>query len=412
VLALTDCIGRAVSDADGIRVGRLSDVGVRLEDAAAVVTSLHVRRSRRAPAVVVSWARVAAFETTDITLSARCDALGQDPSPPDDLRLVRDVLDAQIVDVAGARVVRVGDVDLDRRDGALRVVAVEVGWAALLRRLGLRRLADRVSPESIAWQDVHLASGRAHALLLSTPSAAVHRMRRAELTHLVAELPSTRSAEVLRAVGPERAAAAISGARPGASGRLLETLGPQDAAPIVAAMRADDAVAALREVDPETRRLVLDEVASARASELRRLLGHPPGSAAGLMSSDVFRAGSDEPLDAVRARLTASRPRLEGLATVFVVDGAGRPVGTFTPLMLLAGDARPAPALTVRADAPVQAVVDLFAMHDVLAVAVVDAMGRVIGAVAVDDVLEELLAERLPGRHGAWFAATRRRHAA
>ena len=408
MLALTSCLGQPVVDADGLRRGRVVDLGARAVDGGLLVSSLILRRSRRAAPVEMPWARVATFETTGVTLRAG----SAEPVPPTapDLRLVRDVLDAQIVDVAGARIMRVADVDLDRCGDGLRVVAVDVGVGALLRRLGLRRLAARATPQAIAWDALHMASDRGHTLALRTPGALVHRLHGAELAHLAAALPATRGAEVLRAVGPERAAGAVAAARPEAAGSLLATLGA-DAGPIVGAMAADDAVAALREVEPADRADLLAELPRPRAAELSRLLAHPADSAAGLMSTDVRTARADEPPETIRARLAASRPRVEGLATVFVLDADGRP-RTFSALDLLVGGTRPGAALTVSADAPVGAVLDLFARHDVLAIGVVDAAGRLIGAIAIDDVLEELLVERLPaGRHGR-LASIRRRHAA
>jgi CBS domain-containing protein len=411
MLALTACVGQPVLDADARRVGRVVDLGAdaRSDVDGLEVSSVVVRRARRAAPFAIPWDRVAAFETAGVTLGGTGNPVPDRPGPA--LRLVRDVLDAQIVDVAGARVVRVADVLLERRGAGLRVVAVDVGPAALLRRLGLRRLTASMEPRAIAWDALHPASGRAHALALATPGAAVHRLRGAELAHLAAALPPARGAEVLRSVGARRAAGALAAAHPETSAGLLATLGPEAAGPVVAAMPADDAVAALRGVEAHARADVLAELPSARAAELARLLAHPAGSVAGLMSTDVLTAREDEPPEALLARLRAGPPRLEGLATTFLLDPAGRPTGALSALDLLAGRP-PSAAVAVAADAPVDAVLDVFARRDVLAVAVVDGAGRLIGAVAIDDVLEELLAERLPAtRHGR-IAAIRRRHAA
>ncbi len=410
MLALTDLIGRPVSDADGRRAGRLADLRVQLEGDAALVSGLRLRRGRRASAQELPWETVATFEATGATLR---DTDGRArPAAGDALWLARDVLDAQIVDVRGARVVRVGDVELERRGDELAVVAVDVGWAALLRRLGLRRVAARAEADAIAWDDVHLASGRGHALQLATAGARVHRLHRAELATLVAELPAPRAAEVLRTVGPGRAATALSATRPEVGATLLEALGTEAGGPVMAGMPADDAVATLRHVAPDSRRDLLGELPSWRADRLRALLAHRPETAAGLMSPDVRTAREGQSAAEVRALLLEHVPPVEGLATVFVLDRLGRPTATLTPLALLAGDPAPAPVCTVAADAPARDVIDLFARHDVLAVAVVDDRGRLIGAVAIDDVLEELLAERLPGhRHGLLAALKPRRRA-
>ncbi len=79
-----------------------------------------------------------------------------------ELLLERHVLDAQIVDLAGKRLTRVGDVELVIDDGALTVRGVEVGLAPLLRRLGLRFLVSRAGSSSIRWTDLRLTSEGAH----------------------------------------------------------------------------------------------------------------------------------------------------------------------------------------------------------------------------------------------------------
>jgi CBS domain-containing protein len=396
LLALTDVIGAAVTDTAGAPVGRLADLVASLDHEHPPVTHLLVRR-RGAPAVAVPWDEVASFEP-----GAGIEVAPATERPPAEaaagLRLVRDVLDVQIIDVAGRRVARVADVDLARQDGALRIAAADIGARAVLRRLGLGRFARGRRGGAVDWTDLHLARGRGHRLQLATPAARVRRLSRSELAALVARLPAARGAEVLQAVGPEAAARALEAGRPRVGAQLVQELGSEAAAPILAGMAADDAVAALRHLSPERAERVLDRVPGERAATLRRLLAYPPATAGGLMTPDVRTAQAGEDAPAIAARLAAAPPRLDGLLTVFVLDADGRLLGAIPPRALLAGDAAPRPTPSVLAEAPVQRVIDEFALHDVLAIPVVDAERRVIGAIAVDDVLEELLAERLPGR--------------
>jgi magnesium transporter len=172
-------------------------------------------------------------------------------------------------------------------------------------------------------------------------------------------------------------------------------------------MPADDAATLLRGLAPEAAERLLASVVSERAATLRRLLAHPADTAGGLMNTDVRTAPVGEPVEAIRDRVAVDLPELEGLATVFVVDENGRPVGSFEPNDLLAGRPTPRPVPAVPLTLPVQRVIDLFALQDFLALPVVDADGRLVGVVAVDDVLEELLAERLPGQ--GRYARIRRR---
>jgi len=121
------------------------------------------------------------------------------------------VLDTQVIDIRGRCLVRAGDVALSADDGVLRLVGVEIGRAAVLRRLGLRRLARRTESQLVDWRELHLASGRGHALQLSTPAARVHSLSSDELEVVISRLPAHRAAEVLRAI---RAPGAESPAKP------------------------------------------------------------------------------------------------------------------------------------------------------------------------------------------------------
>ncbi len=124
------------------------------------------------------------------------------------------------------------------------------------------------------------------------------------------------------------------------------------------------------------------------------------------MNTDVRTARNTDSIDDIVARFAEHPTTLAGTAVIFVVDDDGRPVGTFEPADLLSGRDAPRPVPALPASLPLQRVIDLFALHDFPALPVVDAEGRMLGAVAIDDVLEELLVERLPGRRR--FARIRR----
>ena len=102
-----------------------------------------------------------------VVLRRTAEELDRGAQPAEDeLLLLRDLVDTQIVDVAGRRLVRAGDVDLERRDGQLVLAGVDVGGGALLRRLGLRRLARRFSSRCLPWSELYAASPAAHTVQL------------------------------------------------------------------------------------------------------------------------------------------------------------------------------------------------------------------------------------------------------
>ncbi|MFN8124197.1 MAG: hypothetical protein U0237_17445 [Thermoleophilia bacterium] len=390
---LSELLGRDVVDEDGRRTGVVADLGVRLDDVHPPVRELVVRtgRTRR-------WApREAVLELEGDRAVVRAAAL-VDGEPPDALLLGRDVLDTQVFDVRGRAMARVGDVALVRSGEGLRVAGVQVGMGSVLRRIGLRRLAGRLRDDPVDWEAVHLTSRHGHALELDAPDPRRARLTPGALSALVARLPPARGAELLSRVDPAPAAEALGRQRPRHGGRLVRELGTRGAAPIVAAMARDDATAALRHLTSARRDRLLAEMGEDRAEVLRRLLAHPPHTAAGLMNPDVLRAREGTPAAELLALATAAPTRLDAMRTVVVVDADDRVVGAVPPRELLAGTCRVLPTPVVAADAGTDVVDDAFATHDILLLPVAGADGRLIGGIAVDDVLEELLAARLPGR--------------
>jgi magnesium transporter len=409
MLALTDYLGQAVFDRADARVGTVADLAVRLGGPCPPVTSLVVRMDRHRT-VAIPWGSVSGFERSGVTLACAAPELGADAGQSgDELRLMRDVVDTQIVDVSGRRFLRVADVELERRDHDVVVAGVDVGAASLLRRLGLRKLARRLRGRSVAWRDVYAASPAAHDLQLRVDRARVERLGPAGLAEVVGVLPPARGAEVLEAVDSGLAAKAVSATRPEVAGSVVSALG-EDAAPIIEEMDTDDAAATLRHVSGDDLDAVLTGVGTSRAASLRRLVAYPPETVGALMSPNPLTARAGASAAELRELVAAGPPRMEALGTVFVLDDRGAVVGAVAPTRLVIGSTEPVPVPVLRVDQPVEEVVDLFALNDVIALPVTDRTGAVIGVVTIDDVLDELVAERLPGarRYGVLAA---RRHA-
>ena len=199
---LTELQRRRIRGEEGASVGRLLDLVVRLDAPDPRVVRIRMRSGRRV--AEVDAALVQGLGESPVL--ADTASLTDPRLAEDELLLDRHVLDAQIVDLAGKRVTRVGDVELRLEN--LAVTGVLVGPEPLLRRVGLRRLASRARAESLPWRDLHLTSRRGHMLMLDSPAAALHRAEPGALSHLVAHLPHVHAREVLAAVDPERAEAA------------------------------------------------------------------------------------------------------------------------------------------------------------------------------------------------------------
>ncbi len=409
MLLLSDLIGSDVRAASGHVIGHLLDLTADAgTDRYPKVLRLAIGR-RGKIRQLMAWEHVASFEHGSIELTV---AQTDNPSRvatvlgASELLLGRDVLDTQIVDVAGKRLARVSELLLSRDDDTVRVRAVEVGAAGVLRRLGLDRLAERAPQRAVDWADLHLTSPRSRALQLSTPGSGLHRLEAHELAAVMAQLPAASAAHVLHSISSDAAANALSVSHPAVGARLLHAVSSDTATSIVNLLPPDDAVSLLRHLQSDAAEEMLSTVPSERAATLRRLLAHPVDTAGGLMNTNVRTASTAESVGSIRQRFLADAAPL-GPPTVFVIDDDGKPLGSFEPIDVLTDRAQPRTVPSVPVGLPIDRVIDLFALQDHAALPVTDDHGRLVGVIGVDDVLEELLAERLPPKHR--YGSIRRR---
>lgn len=222
VLLLSRLTGQQVLTSDGRAVGRLADLTVRLDGSGTAhqVDRLVVRLAGGGTALL-GWDSVEDFQAGRVIVAAagRQASAGPLPLEPDEILLNRDVLDTQIVDVVGQRLARVADVVLGRgHGGRLELLGVEVGFSGVLRRLGLRRMPT--GEDIVAWPDLHLTSDRGHAVQLSTPRAAVHRLDARGLAALVSRVDVDAATEILAARDPQVAAEAVREVHPDVAERI------------------------------------------------------------------------------------------------------------------------------------------------------------------------------------------------
>ncbi len=278
--------GQPAVTADGVRVGRVVDLTVRLTTAHPVVHRVALGSGRRIRHLV-PWSVVAGLDPQRLALTVGSEALdgyrveGDPPLEDRELLLCRDVLDTQVVDLAGQRMSRVSDVlVVHRPDGTLEIAAVDVGLGSLLRRMGLGRIGARLAPVAVDWEDLHLTSSRGHVVQLSTDTTGFRKLDAQGLAELLARLSTGKATDVIRTVGPARSAEALRASHPVHGRRLLRSLGRAGAQEVVDAAPTSDAgdLAALRPPDDVPRRRLLRSSGWRRHRPPRRVPRTPPES--------------------------------------------------------------------------------------------------------------------------------------
>ncbi len=413
MLYLSQSIGLPVLDGGGEAIGKIADLIVAVGDRYPPVTGLVVSTDRRR--FFLPWSSVDAIDSSGARLSTQTIDISKFSQRPDEILLHADLMDKQIVDIDGRKVVRVNDLRLDEIEGVLHLVAVDVGAAGLLRRLGLERgyrtlarnLKLPVPERYIDWEDVDPVETSIASIKLRVPHAGLAELHPADLADIIDQLAPKDRAGVLASLDDEAAADAFEEMEPETQVEVLEDLDPARAADILEAMSPDDAADLVADLSDESREEILALMERDEAEELGELLAYPEDTAGGMMTTEFITLSASMTGAQAIDRLREMEPDAETIYYVYVVDEEDRLVGVLSlrDLIVAKPDTKigtvmiPEP-VTVGALADEDEVAEVVAHYNLLAVPVIDATGHIVGIVTVDDAMDAILPDawrkRLP----------------
>jgi len=349
------------------------------------------------------------------------------PAQQDSLLLVADLLDKQIVDVDGRKVVRINDLEIARTGNTLRVVAADVGVAGLLRRLGLKSFGKRFTPAiyravprtMIAWDSVApIHDANPSEVHLSVTQNKLARLHPSELAEIIGDLSTREAANVVRHLDDETAADAFEHLDVETQRALIDDIGTERAADIIEEMDADDAADLLAELPEEKQSEILAEMSDYTAGELRELVKYDEDTAGGLMTTDYLWIYPHRTTEATIRKIREIAPESEFIYYLYVVDKEDTLLGVLSLRTLLLAlptafieRIMDTDLITVSPDMHAEDVAATIARYDMLAVPVVDEHGKMLGIVTVDDAIDAIMPEDL-ARKLPHFAAKRRPQAA
>jgi len=401
VLHLSALTGGAIREADGGRLGTVDDLIVRLGGAGypPITGFLVTIAGRQSYLPSESVSDIAPGEVR--LIKAKFD-LRQFERRPEEVLLKHDVLDHQLINVDGARLVRANEVELARVEGWWRVVGVDTGGRGALRRLLPGPLGRRIATgDFLDWASVEPFAGNVPAVRLRVLHPRLAKLHPAQIADLVEAASHREGEEIIQAIGHddrELEADVFEELDDQHQREFIEERPDADLAGVVGRMAPDDAADLLAELPEERRERVIELLSDQQRRKVRALLGYDPAEAGGLMSPDfisVYRQATVvEALDRVR-RSTLSDELLD---TIFVMDSHHRLVGAVALAKLVRADpesglAELGPDYTpsLIPDADFEEVARLMADYDLTCAPVVDSEERMIGVVTVDDVLEVML---------------------
>ena len=332
-----------------------------------------------------------------------------DESQPNSLWLKENILDKQIVDITGRKLVRVNDVRLVLIPSGTYALAVDVGIEGLLRRIGIDRPIQKfldpfklgIPGKMILWDDIQAVDFSNANIKLSKPYAKLNTLHPSDLADIIEEMDKATRATVFAMLDEEQAADVLEEMEPHAQIHLVESLPVEKMADVLEKMPADEVADLLDGLEEERAEKLLNEMDKESSEEVRELLEYPDQVVGSIMTTDFLTFGEEMTVDEVLNAIRKEKPEPSYIYSIFVVDKKNKlissiPLGEMVisePHMKLK-QIMDKDFISVYDDNDIDILADLVSKYNLLAVPVINKEKELEGVVVVEDIVEDLLKSR------------------
>ncbi|HBF37872.1 MAG TPA: magnesium transporter MgtE [Firmicutes bacterium] len=326
--------------------------------------------------------------------------------PQNIIRLKKHILDKQIVDIDGKKVVRVNDIRLALISTGLYVVAVDVGLEGLLRRLGLVRpirkvlqlFGKNISSKFILWSNMEAIGTPFVNLKLSTSSSKLNTLHPSELADIIEDLDVNTRTAIFSALDHDRAADVLEEMETEAKSSILDQLSVEKAADVLEKMPADEVADILDDLKEERAEELLQEMDKEASAEVRGLMEYPDNQVGSLMSTDYISFKEHMTVQQTIHELRRLKPESDTIYYLYVVDDEGKLTAIVSLRDLIVADPdikleeiMNRKIVYVYDQDNINSLVEIISKYSLLAVPVVSHENKMVGVVIIDDVVFEIL---------------------
>lgn len=407
MLYLSQMTGKPVIDSDGEKIGTISDLAISTGEVFPRITSLAFQGPGKVP-FMISWRKyVKAFSEEGITLAVPSKDIRFSYLQPDEVLLARDLLDRQIVDTQGMKVVRVNDLKLSESGSQLRLLGAEVGFRGILRGLApfleqaacalAKLFGKQLDEKLIAWNYMDLLDRDLSEVQLSVTHKRLDELHPADVADILEQLDPQQRANVFKHLDDAQATEAVSEMEDEYQADFIEDLEESRAASLLGNMDPDDAADIVRDLSYEKAETLLRLMGVEDAAGIRRLLGYKDGTAGGMMTTQFVAVNQEttvgETIEVLRD-LPDDHPTVH---YVYALDEYDKLVGVLSlRTLVLAPDSTPISEIMYDEIISVppseeedDVAADIF-KYDIPAMPVVDEHGELLGIVTVDDAWDAI----------------------
>ncbi len=401
---ISEVYKKPVLDQTGEEIGKLRDLIVGMGERFPAVISLLVVSGRNN--YILPWELVNLFNRRVISVNAVISTLVPAIPAPTDILICRDVLDKQIVDINGAKLVRVNDLKLADIKGKLCLVAADIGLGGILRRLGLEARGEKVmsvfnrklQQRLIGWHYLQPIQPKLTNLKLTIARQKVASLHPADLAEIISEVSQKERTAIFGSLDVDTAAEALHELEPSVQADIIDDMSKERASDILERMPPDEAADVLGDLPEAKAQELINLMEKEEAEDVQELLEHEEDTAGGLMTTEYLSFPPDITVEEAIRELRLEAPNVETIYYLYILDEEDRLMGILSlkNLILAAPDARlrdvmKTPVKTLPLEIQQEDVAEFISKYNLLAAPVVDENRVMKGIVTVDDVMDFLL---------------------
>jgi CBS domain-containing protein len=340
-----------------------------------------------------------------------CDKI-EDFTPPENVNILylnENIIDKQILDINGRKLVRVNDIRLARVDSGCYAVAVDVGMDGILRRLGFAKpihkilapLKLSVPSKYILFDDVEAVDYSTFGITLSKPYSKLHTLHPSDLADVIEDLDKNSRKAIFEALDEEKAADVLEELEPEAQVDVIDSLSTEKAADLIEKMPVDEAADLIDELEDDKAEQLLNEIEKESSDDIRDILKYEDDEVGSLMATDFISFNEDKTVEETINELRKLKPESNTIYYLYVVDNNDKLLATVSLRDLVIADPKTPlknimnkNIISVYDTDKLDSLAEIISKYNLLAIPVTNKEMTMEGVVVIDDIVEDLLDKR------------------
>lgn len=395
-----------ISNVSGSIIGKLNDLILDFDADKPTIKAIEVKNGRRLSYISSDSLEFIKDGSEQYTVRLNSSNILVMPVPENDIFLARDFLDKQIVDINGKKVERVNDVRVGLISGVWKLVAVDIGFRGLLRRLGVEYLAIRFTElfkiefrnTLIYWDNVQPLNTGVENLRLSTSLNKMKTLHAADIADIIEELDSQSRTLLFQSLDNEKAAEVLEEVEIGIQRSILETLSDEKASDILEIMPSDEAADILEEIEDTRAEKLLTQMETESSEEIRELMEYERQTVGSLMSKDFVSFLPDISVKDALTQLKETKPGEESTHYLYLVNSKRKLLGVISLYDMVLSEAEiklyelMTPNIkSLNDEDDIDEALEMMRKYNLLYIPVLDENREMVGTISLNDLMYELV---------------------